>query len=294
MGWAGLTLVSDTELGRLEPESTDSDAPWGATTWSSQRTEAKEDLKIRIETDFGAGAPDKVLDKWPADYAFGYTSSAFSDITSAARDDNPADVDLAGIFATAATDRIYLGSTVEFDALHVNMTATRNATASVLTARYSGATVNGVTNFTSLSATDGTAAAGATFAKSGRITWTVPSDWQRIRLNGTGDEYYWVELSISVVLTAGTSAAQLALVKAHSGLKRVTAYLALYHIYNGLAAGSPGEERWRLQAQKYLLMANDLYTKLKAKGSIWLDLNNDDVVDTTERAVSVPHVLLRG
>jgi hypothetical protein len=294
MGWAGLSLVSDTELGRLEPEATDSAAPWKFTTWSSQRTEAKEDLKILIETDFGPTAPDRVLDRWPADYAFGYTGAAFSDITSEARSDDPADVALATIFTTAANDRIYLGSVVEFDAVQVVQTATRNAVASVLTAKYSGPTVNGVTNWTSLTSTDGTAVSGATFARSGRIAWTAPSDWQRIRLNGTSDEYYWVELSISATLTASTTAAQLTLVRAHSGLKRVCAYLTLYHIYNGLAAGSPGEERWRAQADKYLGMANDLYTKLKAKGAIWLDLNRDDVVDATERSVSVPHVLLRG
>lgn len=284
MGWSALSLVSDAELGQLEPEAVASGGPWGAVTWSAARAEAKRSLKIWLESDFPdvVGVADRVLDKWRADFAFGYTGGSYADVTSAVGDDTEDDLTLSSVLATFGTDRLYIGAAWEFEALAVLMTGTRNAAASVLTAKYLGPV-----GWTSLSATDGTATAGATLAKSGRITWTTPTDWQRERLNGTGDEYYWVELSISAALTSGATVSQILPVRAPDGLKRVAAYLALHHILNGLAAGAAQPEFWQTKADNYLKAASDLYGRLKANSAIWLDLNRTNVV-TQEERVSKP------
>lgn len=275
MSWPALTLVTDRDLARLEPQATDGAAPWGQVTWPEQRAAAKQDLKIWIDLDFPevVSASDRVLDRWACDYAFGYTGSAYSDQTVNAKSDTPDDVALATILATPGTDRVYLGAAWTFDGIAAVLTATRNANTSALTVKYSGPT-----SWTTLTATDGTAVSGATFAQSGRIIWTAPSDWQRQRLNGTGDEFFWIELSVSAALTTGTTATQLAAVRAPEGLKRCATYLTLGHIYNGLATQSPAEEMWRQQADKYFAMAKDLYAGLKARAGIWLDLDKDGAV----------------
>lgn len=280
MSWAGLQLISDAELGQLEPEAIHPDAPWGRTTWPDARAEAKRDLKIWLEMDFPdvVGVADKVLDRWAPDYAFGYTGSTYTDIASGVKSDTEDDVALPTIFTTPGTDRIYLGAAWGFDGLYVQMTGTRNAAASVLTVKYSGPT-----GFTTLTHSDGTAVSGATLAQSGRIAWTAPSNWQRERRDSlTGDEFFWIELSVSNALTAGTTATQILGIRPPDGLKRCAAYLSLGHIYNGLAAASPGEERWRLQAERYYAMAADLYLRLKAKAGLWIDLDTDGSIEPGE------------
>lgn len=291
MSWPGLTLVTDLTLGQLEPQATHPDAPWGSTTWPEARAEAKRDLKMWLEMDYPEvpGVADRVLDRWRMDYAFGYTDSAYTDVTGASRDDTPDDLALAAILATPASDRLYLGAAWTFDGLAAVLTGTRNAAASVLTVKYSGPA-----GWTTLSATDGTAVSGVTFAQSGRIRWTAPTDWQRQRLNGTGDEFFWVELSVSNALTSGVTAAQVLGIRPPDGLVRCAQYLALGHILNGLASQSPGEERWRQQADKYFSMAKDLYVGLKAKAGVWLDLDiSGDITPSETTHQKGGHVFYR-
>lgn len=296
MSYSGLTLVTDAELGQLEPEAVNSAAPWGATTWSSQRTEAKRDLKIWLEADFPdvVGVADRIVDTWRPDYAFALTGGSYTDITNEVSNDTEDDINLATIFTTVGTDRIYIGAAWEFEALAVLLTDVANANASILSVKYSGPATGagGPANWPALTVTDGTAASGKTFGKSGRITWTTPTDWQRERLNGTGDEYYWIELTVSATLTAGAKASQLLPVRAPDGLKRVAGYLALHHIYNGLAAASADVQVWQAKADQYFTKARELYGMLKANAALWLDINRTNEVQQEER-VSRPITLGR-
>lgn len=292
MSWPALTLVTDQDLGHLEPQATANSEPWGQATWPDQRAEAKRDLKVWLELDFPeiVGVADRVLDVWCADYVFAYTGSAYTDQSSNARNDTPDDVAIASILTTPASDRLYIGGAWTFDGLKAIMTGTRNAAASVLTVKYSGPT-----GWTALTANDGTDVSGKTFAQSGRVTWVTPTDWQRQRLNGTGDEFFWIELSVSAALTSGTTLAQILAIRPPDGLKRCATYLTLGHIYNGLAAASPGEERWRQQSDKYFTMARDLYTGLKVKSSLWIDVDSSGAIQPpSETNLGVGgHVLYR-
>jgi hypothetical protein len=291
MGWTSLTLVTDAAIGRLEPEAVHPSAPWGQTSWPSQRTSAKQDLRIWLEADFAdiPGVADRILDRHAPDYVFAYTGAAYSDETAEASDDQEEDLDLSAVFTTAATDRLYVGAVFEFDGLHVKLLDSLNAIASVLTVKYWGPT-----GWTSLTATDGTAASGKTFAKTGRITWDVPTDWERRDLNDTGEEYFWIELSVSVALTSGTSATQILPVHAPDALKRIAEYLALYHICHGLAAQSGNPELWDARAEKYLNAARSLYETLKNKGGIPIDVNTDGTIDQNERQLIRTVRLRRG
>jgi hypothetical protein len=292
MPWSALTLVTDAELGQLEPEAVHADAPWGATTWANARAEGKRDLKILLESDFSdiENVADKVVDTWRPDWVYSYIASAFTDVTTAAADKTEDDLALGTIFATFGTDRLYIGCASEFEGLRVLMTATVNAIASTLTVKYSGPT-----GWTALTISDGTSASSKTFSKSGRITWTIPSDWQREQLNGMADAYYWLELSVSAALTAGTSATQLLPIRAHDGLKRVAALLTLSYIFKGLSAAAVEPKDWLDRAVAYRDDALALWGKLKNSAAVWLDLDRDEAIEdgAGETHVSKPLFLGR-
>lgn len=273
MSWAHLSLVSDTEIGEIEPQATAAAAPWGATTWASPRARAKNLLKIWLERDHPdvVGVADQIRDRWAADKVFQYTASAYTDRTTEAADDEAEDVALATIFTTAANDKLYIGARYAFDGVFVQLLDSVNAVASVLTAKY----WKGGSGWTTLSATDGTTSGGATFAVSGRITWTQPTAWERRDLNGVGEEYFWVELSVSAALTAGTAASQALPIRSPDALKESAVLLALYYILNGLAAGAAEPESWQTKATTYLDMAKELYGQVK----IPLDLNLSGAVE---------------
>lgn len=302
MSYTRLILVTDADLGSVEPEATHSSRPWGAATWPEARAEAKRDLKIWIERDFSRigeryvpGVSDRILDRWAPDWAFRYTAAAYTDLTTALRDDNEEDVDLAAALATAGTDRLYIGALWEFSGVAIKLLDSINAVNSVLTAKYWAPGGS----WSTLTAADGTAASGKTLAQSGRIAWTIPPDWERRRLNGTGEEYFWVELSVSVALTAGTRATQILPIRAPDGLKRVACFLALGHLFNGLAAAAATPEAWRARASNkertgYRDMAEDLYASLRDAGGIPLDLNTNEAIEKAEQTVSAPLRLRRG
>lgn len=288
MGWSGLTLVTDADLGALEPEAVS--GAWRSTSWPNQRTEAKRDLKIWLERDFPKipGVVDRIRDTYKSDSVLGFTAGSYSDVSDATGDDTEDDVTLSSIFVTPASDYLYVGTVGEIDGLQVAMLAHLNANASVLSAAYSGAG-----GWTNLTITDGTSTGGATFAKSGRISWAVPSDWQRRTLNDRNTAYFWIRLSISAALTSGTSIGQLLVVKAPDGLKRVCALRALGYIYKNLAAQSPSTDYWGGRTQNqfktgYWDIADELYATLRDKGGIPIDVDDDGTIDqATELEITI-------
>lgn len=280
-GWSNLTLVTDADLAAIEPQcrANMDPPPWGATTWPSARAEAKRELKILIELAYPEvkGAADKILDQFAPDWAFSYIASAYADITSAIRDDTEDDVDLTTIFASSA-NRIYVGADYQFEGLYLLLKDALNAQARTLTVKYRSGS-----GWTALTIVDGTAVGAATFAQSGRVTWTIPSDWTRQRWAGTADEYFWVELSVDAALSSGsTKAAQILPIRAPDGLKRAACYLALGYILNGLELQAGKPEDWQAKSGAYRQQALDLFNLLKERGGIPLDVNHDQVVTQAE------------
>lgn len=289
-GWANLTLVTDAEIGQIEPQATSSasPSPWGATTWTSARAEAKRELKIWLELAFPEipGVADRVVDIHAADYVLSSSDAgvaAFTDITSQANDDDEKDVDLEAIFATA-DGRLYVGAAYQFEGLFLRLLDELNGSLTrTLTVKYWGAT-----GWTALTITDGTAVSNRAFGQTGRVTWTIPSGWEARTLNGTGDEYFWVELSLSDTLTVDVKASQILPIRAPDGLKRVAAYLSLYFILNGLASQSVRPDDWEKKAKDYELKADKLFTQLKERGGIPIDVNRDQKTSNTELRETKP------
>lgn len=139
---------------------------------------------------------------------------------------NPAStgVVIDGLDTLANGNAMFIGAATPFRGLAVTMSASVNAVAATLLAEYWNGSA-----WVTLSATDGTANAGATFGKTGNITWTVPTAWAATLLPNTknpvvspvtalnAEQYiqgakgvtlplYWTRLSVSAALTAGTTA----------------------------------------------------------------------------------------
>lgn len=279
-GWSNLTLVTDAEIGAIEPQATLAAAPWGATTWATARGEAKKQLKVLIELAFPTvvGAADRILDRHQPDYVFTLVSSAYTDVTSEAVNDDEEDLDLNVILATSS-DKLYIGAAYQFEGLWVKLKDSVNATARTLTVKYSGPS-----GWATVSVTDGTAAtAGKPFGQSGRITWTIPTDWQQIRLaSQTAEEYFWIEVSLSGAPDAGTAASQILPIRAPDGLKRVAALMALHVIFNGLERQAGRPQEWADKAKFYKDEAMALWQLLKENGGIPLDINRDETVSQAE------------
>ena len=292
MGWSALSLVSDADLGAMEPEATS--GAWGATTWANQRAEAKRDLKIWLEIDYAhvPGVADRIKDTSACDVVAGYTGATYTDLTANAATRVEDDVDLSAVFVTPATDRLYVGFSGETSGLEIGQLAHVNAITSALTVKYWGPA-----GWTALTVTDGTASSGKTFGKSGRITWTVPTDWQRRTLTDA-NAYFWLELSVSVALTSGTRLSQALAVRAPDGLRRVCAFRALGYIYKNLAAQAPSTDYWAGRVSNqfktgYWDLADALYAAMRDRGGIPIDLNDDNLVTPATEA-NVPNPLRIG
>lgn len=282
MGWGSLTLVTDQDLGAIEPQAIAADRPWGKTAWPEARAEAKRELKILIESAFAKdvkNAADRILDRHAPDLVYSYISSAYADITANASSDTEDDVNLTAIFVNTA-NKLYIGADYQFDGLSVLMKDALNAVASVLTVKYSAAA-----GFTAMpNAADGTAVSGKVFAQTGRITWPViPGDWKRQRLGPSGEELFWIELTVGTALSSGSAtAAQILCIRPPDGLKRVAQLLALAYILNGLERQAAKPADWTEKAQFYRDHGLALFQLLKEQGGIPVDVNRDNVVTAAE------------
>lgn len=145
------------------------------------------------------------------------TSAAATEYSDEAQDDSATtEVVLDALDTAANLDFLYIGSHLPFRGVSVDMSADAgevNGNASVLTVKYR--TTGGA--WTAVSGlSDGTAAAGATFAQDGLVSWTVPTDWDRKSLRDIGSApagiphhdlpLYWSRWEVSLALDASVRA----------------------------------------------------------------------------------------
>lgn len=113
----------------------------------------------------------------------------------------------AAMDSGTTSDRLYVCLSDPAGGLRV-VIGSANGDASVLTVKYR----KNDDTWADITATDGTASGGATFAQTGSITWTVPTDWKRTTLfaidptapDAPAQNGMWLELSWSVALDADT------------------------------------------------------------------------------------------
>jgi hypothetical protein len=288
MSWDSLVIVDDTDLGRFEPEAIHPDQPWDAASWPTQIEQAKRTLRVWVDADYAdvLGASDRIRDRYAVTEAKALTGGAYTDIVTAAADATEEDIDLAGVYATPASDYVYLGAPWTFTGVFVHLLDSVNDATSALTVAYWAKN-----QWQSVpSQSDGTSVGGDTFAQSGRVTWGRITDWERRSLDGSDEGIYWVRLAVSATLTAGTAASGLSALRTPEGLRHVAAFLALGYIMRGLAAQSADPEEWRTRSEDYIGDARTLYDRLKATGGIPIDRDQSGAIDSGERgeAAAIP------
>jgi hypothetical protein len=93
-------------------------------------------------------------------------------------------------------DYLAIGYSKPFNEITVDVGTTVNSNSATMTGYY----FDGTGKYANVSASDGTASGGATLAKDGDITFSLPEDWQQSTINST--EAYWIILTPSANLTA--------------------------------------------------------------------------------------------
>lgn len=156
--------------------------------------------------------------------------TAFTDESTRAQDSDAATHVTMSSFPTLANGGyLLIGAARRFRGVRVDMDAQVNGTASVLTVAYWNGSA-----WTDLSASDGTASAGASFAQDGLVTWTVPAAWTRASIPSIyatlalahtnipstykADSLFWTRWVVSAAFDSST------LVDAMQGLTESTAY----------------------------------------------------------------------
>jgi hypothetical protein len=127
--------------------------------------------------------------------AWFFNGSTYADSTAAVEDKNLATH--LGPDAMTSSGFVYVGADDPFRGINVTMDGSnKNSNSSTMTVSY----YNG-SSWASASASDGSASGGATLAQSGLITWTVPTDWERVAVNGLNLDF-WVRISVNNTLSA--------------------------------------------------------------------------------------------
>lgn len=268
MSWHPLDLVADVDLTAYEGKILER---FGSRHFSDKRSKALEDWLFPILRANGFD-PFQLVTRTEADTVFGYTSSTYSDMTTAAQNDTANDVNLATVFATPASDALYLGSATPFRGVFVRMLDTVSAVSATLSVAY----FNG--GWEPISIQDGTRkTAGKPFSGGGSVLWTLPTDWQRRIVNGSSS-LYWVKLTTSATPTSAT-ASQFSVIRA-SSLRAPATFRTLELIFREAPTGADGP--WQEKADFYKNEADAaLQRALQICGGEF-DTDDSDQIDGTE------------
>jgi hypothetical protein len=286
VSWAPNDLVSDADLVAYESKVL---TTFNVSDFAEKRRRAIEDWLAPILRGQSFDLA-RLKTRFEPDSVFGYTASAYSDKTAAAKDTTADDVNLAAIFATPGNDALYIGSTQPFRGLSVRLLDNVSAVTSVLTVNY------WADGWTALPVTDGTAkTSGKTCSGGGSVTWATPSDWVPRTLNGSV-ALYWVRLSVSATPTSA-KASQIGVIR-RSALSAPLTFRTLLLIMREAPTGGNGP--W---AEKALWYESEADAALQRAipllgGEFDTDasdqVSSDEAVQTESEVAAAPFRLLRG
>lgn len=270
MSWHPSDLLTDADLVAYEPRIL---SQFGVADWADLRAKVLDDWAWPHLRAAGFD-PQRFRTRHVADAVLGYTSSAYTDLTSAAANTTTGDLNLATVLA-ASTDYLYVGSAAPFRGISVRvLDAVSSVSGTLSVALWRDAWVP-------VSAADGTQATGGKpFSGGGSVTWRVPAEWTARILNGTGP-YYWARMSLSAAPT-GATAAQLGVVR-RSVLCAPVTFRALALIFRAAPLAQDGP--WADRADWYEREADaSLQRALGLLGGEFDTVTEDDVIDSEEAA----------
>lgn len=205
--------------------------------------------------------------------AWGYTASAYTNLTTAAGDDAAADVALSTVLATPSTDALYVGHTVPFRGLFVRLDGVVNANTSTLTvAAWTGRGWQAVSRLND----DTAVASGKTLSGGGRLSWDTPDEWVPRAVNDV--TAYWVKLTVSAALSATPAAQILPIVRSRLAQPATLLVASLMH-----RSGSAGRRgAWLEQAQDEEARAEKALAVILPLIADEFDQDADDAVGANE------------
>ncbi len=274
MSWHPNDLVTDADLAAYERQIL---TQFDVTDWRDRRQKALEDWLFPLLEGRGF-TPDRLRTRHTPLSVLGYTSSAYTDKTTASATENG--LVLSTILASGS-DALYVGFDQPFRGVSARMTSTVNAVSSVLTvAQWADAweAVAGLDNRVTI--------AGKPFARGGSVTWRMPEGVLTRTVNSTGP-YYWAQLRLSAAPTSGTAIGPITVVR-RSRLAAAVTLRTLALIFREAPTGQDGP--WTEKADWYEKEADRAWLRVADQIGPEFDQDGDDALDATERAQTADDV----
>lgn len=269
MSWSPNDLLTDLDLKSYEKDIL---TKFGTVDWASKRTKALEDWLWPILKTQGF-APERFRTRFNPSAAYTATASVFTDREAAVSSASEDDLNL-GTALAAATDYLYLGSSVQFRGAHLRMLDSVSSTSATMTVQLWTDTWQAV------AVQDGTSRTlGKPLSGGGSILWTVPSDWTVRTVNGSA-ALYWMRLALSNAPTNATIT-QAGCIRA-SVLRAPVTYRTLALIMREAITGQDGP--WLEKATQYEADANAALQRAMPNLGGEFDTDADDQVGSVEEA----------
>jgi hypothetical protein len=128
MSWHPNDLLTDDDLQAYERDVL---TRFNVTDWQARRTKTLEDW-LWPQLRANGFAPERFRTRYTPHSAYGFTSSAYTDISTAATNATADDVNLATILA-ASTDAIVIGSEQQFRGVSIRMLDAVSAVSATMT-----------------------------------------------------------------------------------------------------------------------------------------------------------------
>ena len=266
--WAPNDLVSDADLIAYERKIL---TQFAAADWKSRRAKALEDWLFPL-LEAAKFVPERLRTRYEVSHVLGVTSAVSSDLTEVAKSEGG--LNLANILA-APSDALYIASSTPFRGVSVRMQDAVNAVTAALTVEVwtdTWAAPAGISN--------DTVASGKPFTRGGAITWTVPDGLVERSLQGVGP-YYWLKLSASATMTAGTAIGPVSVIR-RSRLCGPAALRTLALIFREAPTGQDGP--WEEKADWYEAEADKALTRVLESIGGEFYTNVTDVIEPEEAA----------
>lgn len=192
MSWHPADLLTDADLRAYERDIL---TRFNVTDWAERREKVLEDWLWPQLRSHGF-APERFRTRYTPHVAFGYTSSAYTDILDAVTNTTADDLNLATTLA-ASSDALVIGSAQQFRGLSIRMLDAVSAVSATMTVElWQDA-------WRAVAVTDGTQATnGVPFSRGGPVTWRVPADWAVRTLSTNTTPYYYARLRLSAAPTS--------------------------------------------------------------------------------------------
>lgn len=268
MSWHPNDLVTDADLLAYESQLL---TQFGAFDFADKRLKAINDW-LWPTLDGKGFDPDRFRTRFVADAVYGYTSSTYSDLTSAASNETADDINLATVLA-ASSDYLYVGHTNSFRGLSFRIEDNPSTVAATLTLQV---WADGwIAPVSVVDATQKTV--GKPFSGGGGMTWKNPEGVRPRSVDGS-DPLLWARVALSATPT-GAKATQISVIH-RSRLSAPVTFRTLALIFAEAPTRIAGP--WELKRDYYEREAEKALERALPRLGGEFDTTQDDLIDSSE------------